>query len=123
MAARQKYPTAHEQLLVLAVAARRVEVPFDVFWLEAIRPGLPPVTWRTPEGKRPGGCVVWPNDTDDRALARGVFNDEEVREGWRLAYERRPPRRRDTALAILLPLLLPDDADGYESEAAVPSAA
>lgn len=101
MAARRKYPTPHEQLGVLMLEARREGVSFTVFWRTAVRPGLTPVVWRTPEERRPAGCVVWSNDTAIRAADREVYEDERVRAGWRRAYER-TPLRRDLALPALM---------------------
>lgn len=105
MAARQRYPAVHEQLVVLAQAARDGGLSFDVWWDAAVRPGRPPVTWRTDPAFRPGGCVVWPNDTADRQVALAVHGDPVVVEAWRRAYDRLPATRRDSALRLLAPVL------------------
>lgn len=131
MAAHQRYPSVHEQLRDLARAAQAACMPFDVFWEEAVRPGLPPVTWRTPEARRPEGCVIWPNDTFDRQCVRDATVAEDVREGWRRAYYLHPPLRREAALTVLAPMLAGLDAAGRREvmrrgladRSAVPSAA
>lgn len=122
MAARTKYPPVPVQLTRLVGPARARGLSFEEFWQEAVRPGLPPVTWRTPPARRPEGCVVWPNDTDDRANAREVHADPNVIDGWRRAYEEKPPRRRDTALRLLAPLIDGQAVTGYEADRGVASA-
>lgn len=107
MAARPRYPSAHEQLLVLALEARASGASFDVFWKRALRPGRAPVTWAVPAEVRPAGCIVWPRDTKDRNVSRDVTCSREVREGWRRAYEGVPPTRADVALQALSPVFLP----------------
>lgn len=129
MAAHQRYPSVHEQLRVLARSAQQRGLGFDEFWECAVRPGLPPVTWRT-QG-RPAGCVVWPNDTFDRQCVRDATLAEDVREGWRRAYYLEPPLRREAALTVLAPMLAGLDARqrqqvirrGLDERTAVPSAA
>lgn len=101
MAARQKYPNVHEQLRDLAIEARRDGVDFDTFWARAVRPGVKPVTWATPEEERPYGCVIWPRDTENRNLSRRITDSVEVREGWRRAYDRAPQTKGDLALIKL----------------------
>lgn len=124
MAATRKYPTIHEQLYALAVLQRREGVPFALFWELAVRPTQTPVvTWRTPEERRPPRCVIWPNDTDDRALERELYADWRVREGWRRAYERLPVRPQDRALPQLAGLLSEDGDGGFYSRERVLSAA
>lgn len=109
MAARQKYPTTHAQLFELAQAARREGLEFDAFWERAIRPGRPPVTWRTEV--KPYGAVIWPNDTDDRKLSRGATMDPDVEAAWGRAYDRLPATRQEAALKILSPMLDALEAD------------
>lgn len=131
MAAHQRYPSVHEQLRCLALEARAAGMEFEEFWLEAVRPGLPPVTWRTPPSRRPEGCVVWPNDTFDRQCVRDATLAEDVMEGWRRAYDVEPPLRREAALTVLAPMLAGLDRAtrqqvirrGLGEPAAVPSAA
>lgn len=105
MAAQQRYPSVHEQLRTLAVPARAQGVSFEVWWCGAVRPGSPPVTWRTPADRRPAGCVVWPNDTFDRKCVMEATLDPVVVDGWRRAYELVPATRRDAALRLLAPVL------------------
>ena len=101
MAAPQKYPTAHAQLRELAEMALLDGMPFDTFWQMAVRPGLPAVTWATPEDRRPAGCVVWPRDTFDRNCSIGATL--ESRDTWRRAYEGCAPTRAERALLVLRP--------------------
>jgi hypothetical protein len=102
MAARMKYPTAHHQLRELAEMALLEGTPFEVFWADAIRPGLPAITWATPLERRPGGCVVWPRDTFDRNCSIGATLD--ARDTWRRAYEGCAPTRSERALDQLRPV-------------------
>lgn len=103
MPAHSKYPTVHEQLRALALLARQDALPFDRWWVLALRPGEPPVTWSTPELARPGRCVIWPRDTIDRRLS--IQATLEARDGWRRAYERAKPTGPEKALRLLAPLL------------------
>lgn len=103
MAAQAKYPATHEQLFVLAREARLAGVAFAKWWREAVRPGLPPVTWRMAEDVRPFGCVVWPNDSADRDISVAVTLA--ARDGWRRAYDRLPPRKGELALSRLAPAI------------------
>lgn len=103
MAAPRKYPPPHEQLLWLAKAALKRSEPFDFFWLEAVRPGQPAITWATAPADRPFGCVVWPRDTFDRNNCIAATVDENVREGWRRAYEGAPPTVQEAALIRIGP--------------------
>jgi hypothetical protein len=116
MAAKAKYPTVHAQLGALMVEQRREGVPFELFWALAIRPGVPPVTWRTPKEKRPPRCVIWPNDTELRRADREVYADAVIKAGWRRAYERAPEERRDRALVLLASVLT--EGEGREPVAA-----
>jgi hypothetical protein len=100
MAGRRKYPTPHEQLGELMIEARREGLTFRAFWLRAIRPGKAPVVWRMPEADRPYGAVVWSNDSEIRAVDRGIYEDSNVKAGWQRAYERRP-EKRDLGLGAL----------------------
>lgn len=103
MGAPKRYPVAHtEQLFLLAVRAREAGLDFELFWLEAIRPGQKPITWAVPEQHRPLGCVVWPRDTEDRETARRSVMDPAVKEAWRAAYMREPERSVDRAVRIVL---------------------
>jgi hypothetical protein len=92
VAARQQYPSVPEQLFGLALQARSEGLSFDEFWTLAVRPGLPPVTWKTPDALVPAGAIRWPNDSWDRTVAQDVHADPGVVEGWRCAYERREAR-------------------------------
>lgn len=123
MAARQKYPTAHDQLRVLAVTARAEGLSFECFWERAVRPGRPPVTWRTPPARRPEGCVVWPNDTFDRQTSVGATLDPVVRSGWERSYLQLDPLPADRAFAILAPLFEAMTSGGLREESAVASLA
>lgn len=131
MAAHQRYPSPHEQLSVLALAARREGLSFGAFWERAVRPGLQVITWRMAVERRPVGCVVWPNDTFDRQQALEATLDPVVADGWRRAYELAPPERREAALKVLAPQLAALDAAerrrvmqrGLREGAQVPSAA
>jgi hypothetical protein len=116
VAARARYPSAHEQLLGLAVVARGEGLTFAAFWRRAVRPGKPPVTWQTAEENRPYGCVVWPRDTKDRNAARQVTGSAEVKRGWMRAYEGWEPTRAELALQTLAPYLR-----GVEDEAEEPA--
>lgn len=100
MAGTRKYPTPHEQLGALMLEARREGLSFRAFWERAIRPGKAPVVWRTPEATRPRGAVIWSNDSEIRATDRGIYEDPNVRAGWRRAYER-TPEKRDLGLSAL----------------------
>jgi hypothetical protein len=120
VAARARYPSAHEQLLGLAVVAREEGLAFAAFWARAVRPSKPPVTWQTPEERRPYGCVVWPRDTTDRNAARAVTDSAEVRSGWMRAYEGWAPTRGDLALQTLAPwlqLVPEEDVERLEARA------
>jgi hypothetical protein len=108
VAARQVYTPVQVQLRQLAVEARREGVDFEAFWQRAVRPGLPPVTFRTPPERVPAGAVRFPNDTLDRTIAQAVHADPRVIEGWRCAYERRESR----AWAWAGPLSAALDLDG-----------
>lgn len=123
MAAHAKYPTAHAQLLALARRARLEGVAFEVFWERAVRPGLPPVIWRTPVEMRPAGCVVWPNDTHDRGTSQTATVG--AKEGWQRAYEGLPAPQREHALERLRPMLdrFAEDACGNGAAEPVRSAA
>lgn len=110
MPAPAKYPVPHEQLYALAVVARRKGVDFDDFWEEAIRPGLPAVTWAKAEELRPVGAVVWPSDTADRAIA--VAATIGARVGWRRAYDKLPLKPREAALERIRPVL--EGIDGLQ---------
>lgn len=112
MAARQRYPAVHDQLRELALAARAEGLAFEAFWLRAVRPGLPPVTWRTPAPARPAGCVVWPNDTFDRRCVMDATLDAVTESAWRAAYLRVPATRRESALRLLAPVLERAAAEG-----------
>lgn len=124
MAARQQYPTPHEQLRDLAIIARAEGLPFDVFWQRATLPGEKPVTWATPERERPDGCVIWPRDTTDRNMNREIVASKEVREGWRRAYEGWAPTRADRALTALAPGMsrLLDEMDAVDEAGELPVA-
>lgn len=101
MAAPCRYPAAHEQLLMLAREAKQEGLSFEEFWERAVRPGRSPVTWSTPESRRPEGCVVWPRDTNDRNVS--IAATTAARAGWRRAYEGVPAPRRERALLSLRP--------------------
>ncbi|HEX7088748.1 MAG TPA: hypothetical protein VF192_01360 [Longimicrobiales bacterium] len=103
MPAPSKYPTAHEQLRLLAEAARRDGLSFQRFWELAVRPGQPAITWSTPAGERPPRCVVWPRDTTDRKLS--IAATLGAKDGWRRAYEGVPPSGPEKALQLLAPLM------------------
>lgn len=103
MGAHLRYEPAYRQLLALAIEAREEGLPFPEFWDRAIRPGLRVITWKVPEARRPHGCVVWPNDTLERRIARASVL--EVRDAWRRAYDREPATRGERALTLLSPLL------------------
>lgn len=97
----QRYPAPHEQLLQLALDARREGLSFDAFWKRAVRPGQPPV--RVNSLAPPAGAVLWPRDTTDRKVAYAAIS--ESREAWRRAYDREHPTAGEAALALLSPLL------------------
>jgi hypothetical protein len=101
--AEQRHESPPEQLGRLAQTARRQGLPFDEFWLRAVRPGLPAVRVTTPAEKRPEGAIAWPHDHRDRQAAAAAL--EATKEGWRRAYEQVPPRPGEVALALLAPIL------------------
>jgi hypothetical protein len=108
MAARMKYPAAHEQLFVLAVRARREGRSFEAFWGAAIRPGRSPITVGTPDP--PEDAVRWPRDSTDRNVS--IRASVAARDGWRRAYEGMEPTGPERALILLAPLLSAiEDAD------------
>ena len=101
MAAKAKYPPAHEQLFALAKKARARGLSFDDFWAEARRPEVPPVTWATDAKDRPRGAVVWPRDTTDRNIS--IAATDGAKDGWKRAYEKLPPLKHERALVTLRP--------------------
>lgn len=121
MAARARYPTPHAQLLELATDAKLRGEEFEDFWERAVRPGVSPVSYRTPEADRPRGVIIWPADTTDRNLARRAT--DEAKEGWRRAYDGVSPTREEQALRILAPILSELERRGLGSRDALPSAA
>lgn len=131
MPAPARYPSFHEQLSRLAAEARTDGVPFEVFWREVVRPGKPPITFRTEDppmrwselfGRPLPTVVVWPTDTGDRNECREAA--EYAREAWRRAYEGVPPTRGEQALALLAPLLdRMSSARGFDADQPVRSAA
>lgn len=103
MAPRPQYATPIAQMTVLAADARDRGLSFDEWWEEAIRPGRGAVTPTTPGGRRPAGCVVWPNDSfDQRTWREAILQSKEA---WRRAYDREPVTRGDAALRLLAPAL------------------
>lgn len=134
MPARKRYPTPSEQLLDLAREARAEGLSFEEFWDRAVPPPEPMLHKRSGKplldqegnqktkpsrvlprvGDEACGAVLWPNDTRERRDAYEAA--VACREGWRRAYENVPPARREKALAILSPLLFPEEEDDDSDE-------
>ncbi len=91
------------QLVTLATMARARALTFEEFWLEARRPGERPITWTTPVLLRPPRTVIWPSRNPDLAEALQII--DELKDGWRRAYDRETPTAPERALARLAPLL------------------
>lgn len=87
---------------LLALRARRLDVPFDEWWEAAVRPGRPPMMMSTPLEERPAGCVLWPTDSADRNLWRAAT--DEARGGWRRAYANDTPSPAEQGLIMLMTL-------------------
>lgn len=117
-----QYPTAWVQLRELAVDARLRGCAFDEFWEAAVRPGLPPLTWRKPDDWLPG-TVVWANDAkirqDDRAAILAT------RAQWERAYYgiSFPGGRGISYLASMMERVRVDPVRGEVAGEAVRSAA
>jgi hypothetical protein len=104
VAARKRYPTPPDQMVLLARMARAHGVSFDDWWMGAIRPDIQPViTTTTPRLRHTPGCVVWPSDSQDCRQWRNVTM--ESREAWERAYLLVPALPRETALILLGPVL------------------
>lgn len=123
MPAHARYPSPHNQLLELALAAKRRGLSFEEFWREAVRPrackdcGRETIRIDCPEcggkttgpaplivsgSERPPGAVLWPTDTKDRRTWLGAV--DESKDGWRRAYEGAEAPRREHALVRLSPM-------------------
>jgi len=116
----QRYAAPHEQILVLAIEARREGVPFEEFWQRAVRPNSTEKLITTKTVEPPPDAVVWPYDSADRNLAIGAT--AAVKENWRRAYERQEPTRGELAFAALWEILR-GQPSGSEVGGAVLSAA
>lgn len=86
----QKNPAV--QVRVLLGRARAQSFDFARAWEFAL--GCTP-------GGCPGGRVRWVHDTDHRRQWKAVFEDPEVIETWRAAYQRESVAQRDGPLALL----------------------
>jgi hypothetical protein len=123
VAPKRLYELPHEQLTRLLLEAKIEGLSFDEAWERAIRPGKRTILSNTPDP--PAGAVRWPSDSSDRAGWQVAIYG--VRDGFRRAYQDRPPTRRE--LAVLKVTLLLSAADhrpaarGIEMAPAVRSAA
>jgi hypothetical protein len=113
-------------MVTLGRIARARGRDFEDFWLEAVRPGEPPITTRKlgPNGEMddiPVGAVIWPSDTADRAVEQAAT--EAMKEAWRRAYNREPETPGDRAIKGLYGLLIEQDTGGIEAGSDVPLAA
>lgn len=101
MGAAPKYPTPLQQLSELMLEYRKAGLSFDEAWACTRRPDKPLA--RVGSAKAPAGCIIWPRDRlESRMWVKAIDSSEE---GWRRAYERRPPSQSEKSLALLEPLL------------------
>lgn len=98
MPAQQIYAAPHEQLGKLAVEARRNGVPFEEFWVCAVRPHRSPIVTKNTIDP-PAGAIIWPHDSNDRATA--IKAALEAKDVWRRAYEGIEPTRAELAIGVL----------------------
>lgn len=124
MPAHARYPSPHNQLLELAVAAKQRGLPFEEFWREAVRPRrckdcehetiqiecprcggktVGPAPLIVSGSERPPGAVLWPTDTKDRRT--WLYGVDESREAWRRAYEKAEAPKAERALVRLRPVI------------------
>lgn len=97
MAPTPTYDSPGVQLRRLAARARRLDVPFDEFWTQAVREGRSLVMTNHPNP--PKGAVLWPTDRNDRKAWQ--FGIHTAKEGWRRAYEGIEALSCERAMSIL----------------------